>query len=505
MFYQNETIKKVALCLAFISIFTITGCAKKQQEVHKVKLTSVETIGVKHGSMPILISYTGNLFSDKEVAVLPRIGGQVLEVNVDEGDTVSEGETLLRINTDTLEAQRQQLQASLDAAEAQYQKAYLAMNMRDTQTLSGVNQAEAGVSQSEYSVNQIKLSLDQAKIDLDRMESLYSKGAVARTTYENVKLHYDTLKQQYSALKQARKSAGEALNIARSNLTQVQVAQKDMQAAQAQIDALRASISLLDINIRDCEVKAPFSGVISYRNKSVSKGAMVGLGAPIFKIVDNSSLYLEGNVNESKLASLEVGAPVKLFFDAYPHKPFHGTVSKIIPAVKSDSMTSTVRVNVENEDGKLQQGMFARAEIEVKSVDGILVPPIAIVKNPVILEPANSTDTSLSKPMDPMESKDTYSVFVVKNGKAIRKNVHVAAINENAYLVTSGVTPADDLDDKDRIIITSVRNLQDKEPIQLAKKVVDKIGSAADANDKKSDDKKDSKSQTSQENEGSEK
>ncbi len=91
--YYLKISNKLFIFAILCSLILISGCRKPEEEAASPQINAklVEVIPVKHGSMMKKISFTGNLYSLNEVSVLPRVGGQVAEVYVDEGDEVSEG------------------------------------------------------------------------------------------------------------------------------------------------------------------------------------------------------------------------------------------------------------------------------------------------------------------------------------------------------------------------------------------------------------------------------
>ncbi len=396
---------------------------------------------------------------------------------------------MLRINDDTLLAQRRQLEANLSAAQTQYHKAISASDMKSTQLDIGVNQASQNVIQSNINSEQVKLTMQQAKTDLARVKNLYDRGAVAKQDLENARLRYNTAEKQYAASQSLLKNAKESLELAKSNTGQNEISRQDIDAASAQIEALSASIAMLDINIRDCEVRAPFSGTISYKDKSISKGSMVSASplSPIFKLVDNNNLYMQGVLPETFVAKVKKGDAAEIKIDAYPAKVFAGIVDRIIPAVDPKSLSFSVRISLDNSSSELSYGMFAKADIAVGEVSGVVIPAYAIIKNPDVLAPPEEYASGNEKAAA-SEEDGGYSIFIERNGKAVRKDVIVLGFNEKEYIVAGKPEDKSAISDKDRVIVTSVKSLQESESVKIVNK-------NQQENAKKSDDNENSKSE----------
>ena len=468
--YYPKIINNITICLAVLSMgLGLTACKKEVPKQEDAKKRLVEVISVNKGKMSVSVGFTGNIFSKSEVAVVPRVSGQVLDVLVNEGDSVSEGQVLLVVNDDLLQAQKKQLQANIQAAETQYQRALSGYKLQDSNVSVGINKADQGVLQAKFNSEQVNLSLQQAKTDLERAQKLFEKGAVSKQDLENSQLKYNTLIKQYDTAKSMEKNADESLVLANANTIQKQLSNEDINAAKAQIDALYASLELINININDCQVKAPFSGVISYRDKSVAKGAVVSANpsSPIFRLVDNSSLYLEGDISEGIISEVKQGDSVKVIMDSYPDKTFFASVEKVVHSINSKSMAFTVKVAIDNSENLLKAGMFGRADIYVKEHEGVIVPASAIIKQAYLLGTPQQAEAEPLKPINELKINDTFYLYIAENGKAVRKNYTISTFSETQYLLEKGLTEKDELKDTDKIITTSVKTIQDGEAIEI--------------------------------------
>lgn len=114
-------------------------------------------------------------------------------------------------------------------------------------------------------------------------------------------------------------------------------------------------------------IVAPMSGVVLH--KGAIEGSYVKTGTPVYEIADLSVLWLKLDVYESDIAWIELGQSVNFETDTYPGERFQGVVAFIDPMLSQKSRSIKVRVNVENPNGRLKPGMFARAVVHAV-VDG---------------------------------------------------------------------------------------------------------------------------------------
>ena len=186
-------------------------------------------------------------------------------------------------------------------------------------------------------VTQAQLGADIAKRDQDRAERLLAAGAVAENAVENAR---------------------------RGNL-----------AAQAALEDAKARLANAQRNLDNTTLKAPYDGIVSERQ--VNAGDIVAPGAPMFTIVDPSTMRLEGSVPADQLGAVHLGASVKFGVTGYPGTSFVGTISNIYPS--ADPQTKQVRLYARIPNaGSLVAGLFASGRVASTSHSALAVPLNAV-------------------------------------------------------------------------------------------------------------------------------
>jgi RND family efflux transporter MFP subunit len=210
------------------------------------------------------------------------------------------------------------------------------------------------------------------------------------------------------------------------DLKAAQLAEQDARAqvavATAQCDEARAGLRVAEKRVRDAVIHSPVSGVI--QKKFVNKGAYVEAATALFSLVDNGRLELDSPVASADLAPIRAGQRVVFSVNSYPGVPFEGRVLEILPAVEADTRSAKVRVQVPNPGGKLRAGMFAEGEIQTgTTAQAIVIPSPAVYR-------------------DDRSAKASY-VFVVLNGKAARRAVHIGRERDGRLEIVDGLKPGD--------------------------------------------------------------
>lgn len=219
--------------------------------------------------------------------VLPKVGGYVLSIRVEENQAVKAGDTILTIDDKDYAAKLQQADADLAVA------------------LANVSSRQR-VGQADAAVRQAQANADRAHADLDRIQPLVEQGVVSR--------------QQLDAAVTTSRAADAALASAQAALL----------GADARVAAMRASRDWAALQLSYTRILAPTSGVVS--KKSVEVGQLVQPGQPLMTVVPLSDVWVTANLKETETTHVVPGDTVQFTVDAYPGCHFGGRVESLSPA-----------------------------------------------------------------------------------------------------------------------------------------------------------------------------
>ena len=221
------------------------------------------------------------------VPILPKVGGFVTEVRIDENQRVKENDTLVVLDDRDYKVRLAQAEADLAVA------------------LAGVSN-RARVGQAEAQVEQAQANALKAHADLDRLKPLAQQEIVS--------------KQQLDAVEAASSAADAALAASQAALV----------AADARVGAARAARDQAALNLSYTRVTAPAAGVVS--KKSVELGQLVQAGQPLMSVVPLEDVWLTANLKETQIENVKPGEPAQFTVDAYPGVTFRGHVESLSPA-----------------------------------------------------------------------------------------------------------------------------------------------------------------------------
>ena len=154
----------------------------------------------------------------------------------------------------------------------------------------------------------------------------------------------------------------------------------EVEQAKSQVETAEKEAELAKAELGKTVLKAPIDGVMGTREAEV--GEYVTPQAVVAKLMDVSAVFVELGIIERDIERIRLGQRVKISVDSLPNTPFEGRIDNLAPLIEGKSRTLTAKVKVENPQGRLLPGMFARAEIAVfEKPDTLVVPTSALRDN----------------------------------------------------------------------------------------------------------------------------
>jgi len=239
-----------------------------------------------------------------EIDVAAKLAGRVQEVLATEGDFVTAGQALARMQIDTLQAQREE-------ARAQHQQTVNAAASARAQVV----QRESDKLAAEAVVVQRESELDAARRRLARSETLSREGASSI--------------QELDDDRARMRSAQAAVHASRAQVNAAQAAIDAARAAQvgaeSAVTAAQATIARIEADIADSELRAPRDGRVQYR--VAQPGEVLGAGGKVLNMVDLSDVYMTFFLPEQAAGRVAMGQDVRIILDAAPQYVIPAKVS----------------------------------------------------------------------------------------------------------------------------------------------------------------------------------
>ncbi|MEX0654977.1 MAG: efflux RND transporter periplasmic adaptor subunit [Phycisphaeraceae bacterium] len=155
-------------------------------------------------------------------------------------------------------------------------------------------------------------------------------------------------------------------------------AQAALNSAEAEVDRLEAELALVEQQVEDTQIRAPFGGMISQR--MVDRGAYVNAGDDLARLYQTDPLEIAFSVPERYMGQVQSGQPVAVTVTAYPDRTFDGVVDFVSPAIDEATRSFLVKARIDNPDAALMPGGFATAVVVIgERTDRPVVPAESLV------------------------------------------------------------------------------------------------------------------------------
>ncbi len=397
------------------------------------------TVGTAHrADFVTSVSATGAVASLRQAKIASRLSGIVAEVFVNEGQRVQAGTPLMRLRTSDLAANAAQTRAAVESARARLTLLQNGVRPEERrQAAAGVAQAEAAVQSAQANEVQATSALSLAQANVQRVRALHEMGAISRQDLDSAESQFQQRQAAVMAAQSQLRQAQAVLESARQSQQLVDQGPRleEIAAARAQVAQAEAALAFTQVQIRDATVTAPFAGTIARR--TVEPGEAVSPAATSFILAQLDEVYAELAVPEMQRPGLQVGQTATITVDALPGAQFKGKIAEIQPGAATSTRSFTVKVRVPNPQDALRPGMFARGTV-------------AVAVRPNVLQiPEGAVLTTAGKPI----------VFVVQDGKAIRREVTLGEQQNGRVEITGGLTGGE------QVVVSGAAGLTDNQAV----------------------------------------
>jgi HlyD family secretion protein len=394
--------KKILIGGAIVLVLAILVIANVRRASSEA--VSVETATIVQKELVSRVSGSGRIEARQSVSVTANVVGKVLEVAVEEGDEVAEGDLILRIDPG--------------------EKRAILM------------QAEAEVARAKAQQDLARAELRQAEMDLKRLEDLIKSGLTSQTELDRKKTERDVRAASVAAAAQTTRNALAVLDHARREMEKT-------------------------------EVRAEIPGVVVRlaveEGENVLAGDLYNPGSSIVEIADLSTMEAHVLIDETEVVQVKKGQKAEITVDAFPDTVFVGTVTEVgnsayNPGVLGSQESKDYRVKILLERGsgeKLRPGLSVSAKIETDRKPQALAVPIEAL---TVRDPAREEERLREKlgekaaPRDSAratlageEGKEKEGVFIIEEGRARFIPVKTGIAGEKDFEVLAGLSPGQEL------------------------------------------------------------
>ncbi|MGQ4646435.1 efflux RND transporter periplasmic adaptor subunit [Lyngbya aestuarii] len=344
----------IALTLGLVTGWKhLKSSAPQTAETPAIRILPVKTLQVEPvASYQVSRTYTGEIAAHRTSSLGFEGSGKLVLINVTEGEQVTAGTALAKLDVSNLETQRLELLA---------QKAQAVALLEELQ--AGPRSEKIAAARAAVRNLEEQLKLERTK--RFRRENLYAEGAISQEQLDEVSFNSNALAAR--------------LEEAQSNLYELQAGTRSEQIAaqQAAVRQLEARLADLEVTIGKSTIKAPFSGTIAAR--LVDEGTVVSAGQAVVRLVENAKPEARIGVPAIVASELTVGSKHQL---RVGQETYEARVSSILPEVNPTTRTQTILLTLEPSAAPVvTSGQTAHLEInKTIPTDGYWLPTEALVQ-----------------------------------------------------------------------------------------------------------------------------
>lgn len=383
----------------------VYGMLNTEKEVEIVRVASSSTAA--GSSDPIVLNATGYIVAAHKIQVASKVLGRVAWIGVDKGDKVKEGQVIVRLEDDEYRAQLQQAKGRL---------ASLMARLEELETGSRPEEVE----RARAEVHEAEANLTNAKIAYDRAEPLVRDGVQAKSILDDAKARLDRESARVNALRKVYE------------LVRIGPRKEQIAAMRGQVEEVKGEVAFFETQLANTVIRAPSTGTILER--AVEKGEFVttsfvgerGAKGYVVSLADLTDLEVELDINQNDFAKLGPRQRGTITTDAYPDRKYDGVIDEVSPEANRQKATVQVKVKVLKPDDYLRPEMNA----SVAFVSDEKQTPVSTAR-PVLVIPSSAVRDN--------------AVFLMANGKALRRAVRVSGTTAQGVRIESGLGGGEDL------------------------------------------------------------
>ena len=299
--------------------------------------------------------------------------GTISSVLVNEGDRVSRGQVLAKLDASQLVAQLAANEAAVTQAQAHLNGSAIQAPISSEGYSSTVATAQQNLAAAQNRISTAQAALRNAQLVNASNQSLVSQGYIAATAAEQARANYVSAEQELRNARASLPAAESALRSAQSGTGQAAVDQATIASNRAALEQAQANVQLLKTQIAQSSIYAPFDGVVTSR--LLDPGAFAGPNQPIVQVSQIDQVYVNANVPDEDLAYVHENTPVTFTSASLPGKTFTGRIFAVNATPTTGTLSYRARLKMPNPGDVLRGGMLVSVLVQKENHPGALVVP----------------------------------------------------------------------------------------------------------------------------------
>jgi HlyD family secretion protein len=335
---------------------------------------AVDVSQAKRQDIGTYVSLDGQIAPLQESTLSTPQSGNVVNVFVNEGQHVRRGELLAKLDDSTLRAQLAQQQGLVQQQTATLSSSNLQAPVTAANASNTVVTAEQQLATARNNVLTTQEAYHSAKATYDADQQLIKLGYVAQTAYDQARANYVQAEQQMASSKEQERQAVVGLRAAKSqgsNAVPIQV--QAIAANKGNLVAAQAQVRMLQTEVGQTNIIAPFDGVVTQR--LLDPGAFASPNQPVVRVSQIDTVYVNVNVPDSDLGYVRKGTPVSFTTSSLGNRTFNASVMDVNATPTTGTLSYRARLRLPNPDDSLRGGMLVSVNVRKDFHRNVIVVP----------------------------------------------------------------------------------------------------------------------------------
>jgi len=303
------------------------------------------------------------IVTTNDVVVSSQVAGQIAELKVAEGDTVTRGQLLAVIAPAELQADKAYYEHSAEGLASQVRENEASLRFQERQLSDQIHQGEAAIAAAEAQRAAAQADLESARVTYERTQELSKAGLAPAQQLDEARTTFDAARARVDALLRQTEGQRAALQVTRANAEQVSARRNAVATAQHQLEAVGAQRAKADVRLSYTNIAAPLDGVVDVR--AARQGEVVNPGQAIVSLVNPDDYWVRADVEETYIDRVRIGDTMTVRLPSGDERT--GTVfyrradasfatQRDVSRTKRDIRTFETRLRVDNKDRRLAVG-----------------------------------------------------------------------------------------------------------------------------------------------------
>ncbi len=360
--------------ISILVMIVLLACGRERESIEeKQEVKPVKTVELTRRSIKKEVVGNSDILPMNRVTQITKPGGEVVEIGYKNGDLVSKEDLVVRIYNEEVISRYERARAENINREAQMERR---KKFAERERRRDLQEAKAAYIQAREELSAAEKRWQEGQINYERNSQLYREGLISEIEFLQLESSYQEAKATYTSLK----SGGVAEKRDKYELAAYRVREReweyDIREAVSAYELALAEYNAAKKDYDDLEIRARIDGRVA--NMDLDLYDEIDENIPLFDILDTQMVRVETTVAGSDISHIELEDQVEVWVEAL-EESYTGKVYEINPQADTATRRFPVKVAIENTNGRLKSGMYAKVIMKSVTAQGLVVPKEAVM------------------------------------------------------------------------------------------------------------------------------